>query len=159
MSDGGSPVTTAEEGSLPPVDAVPRSARWLVGLILAALMIPGLVGFEAWPLTGWRLFSLSRDESQTVWVLEALDTGGTAREVSLEELPLGYRHAEWPMTELLGASTSRRERVCDALLAAVADLHPDTTELRLLRDRQRLVEQRGAWLVTHDPEVFHSCRV
>jgi hypothetical protein len=138
---------------------VPRSARWLVGVVLVALLVPGLAGFDVWPLTGWRLFSLSRRETQTNWVLEAADADGATREVSLEELPLGYRHAEWPMTDLLGQSTRQRDEVCGALLAAVADVHPATVELRLVRDHQRLVPEHGDWVVAHDPEVFHSCQV
>ncbi|MGH9214018.1 MAG: hypothetical protein ACRD2C_25595 [Acidimicrobiales bacterium] len=146
------------DGGMASPDRVPRSARWFVGLILAALVIPGLAGLEAWPLTGWKLFSLSRDESQTVWVLESVAAGGATREVSLEDLPLGYRHAEWPMSELLDASMPRRERACDALLAAIVDLHPATTELRLVRDHQQMVAEGGDWVITHDPEEFHTCR-
>ncbi|HEY6416609.1 MAG TPA: hypothetical protein VIX41_10240, partial [Acidimicrobiales bacterium] len=119
-------------------DAVPRSARWLVGALLVLLLVPGLVGFDLWPLTGWRLFSLARDETQTLWVLEAVDGDGSSRLVDVEELPLRYRHAEWPMADLPGAATARRQAVCEALLGAVVDVEPSTAELRIARDRARL---------------------
>ena len=96
-------------------DAVPRSARWLVGVLFVLLLVPALVGFDAWPLTGWRLFSLARDETQTLWVLEAVDDDGSSRLVDVEELPLRYRHAEWPMADLPGASTERRQALCAQL--------------------------------------------
>jgi len=139
-------------------DAVPRSARWLVGTLLVLLLVPGLVGFDAWPLTGWRLFSLARDETQTLWVLEAVDGGGSPRRVDLEELPLRYRHAEWPMADLPGASTARRQAVCEALLAAVVDVEPATAELRIARDAARLEERDGEWTVVDDLEVVHACQ-
>jgi hypothetical protein len=139
-------------------DAVPRSARWLVGVLLVLLLVPGLVGFDAWPLTGWRLFSLARDESQTLWVLEAVDEAGSSRRVELEELPLRYRHAEWPMADLPGASTERRQAVCEALLGAVVELDPGTAELRIARDRARLEERGGEWTTIDDLELIHTCR-
>jgi hypothetical protein len=146
-------------GDRPDLNVVPRRARRFVALVLLALAVPGVIGFEAWPLTAWRLFSLARDGSQTAWVIEAVDTQGDARTVDPEELPLGYRHAEWPMAELPGASTDRREAVCEALLGAVVDAEPSTVALNITRDRQRLVERGGDWTVTHDPEVIHTCRV
>ena len=139
-------------------DAVPRSARWLVGGLFVLLLVPGLVGFDAWPLTGWRLFSLARDETQTLWVLEAVDDDGSSRLVDVEELPLRYRHAEWPMADLPGASTERRQAVCAALLGAVVDVEPATAELRIARDRARLEERGGVWAVVDDLEVIHTCR-
>jgi hypothetical protein len=139
-------------------DAVPRSARWLVGALFALLLVPGLVGFDLWPLTGWRLFSLARDGTQTLWVLEAVDGDGSSRLVDVEELPLRYRHAEWPMADLPGASTARRQAVCEALLGAVVDIEPATAELRIARDRARLEEGYGGWSVIDDLEVVHTCR-
>jgi hypothetical protein len=141
------------------MDAVPRRARWFVGVLLLVMAVPGVIGFEAWPLTGWRLFSLARDDSQTAWVLDAVDDRGDTQAVELEQLPLRYRHAEWPMAELPDASTARREAVCQALLGAVVDLEPETVALSITRDRQRLDERDGEWVVTHDPEVIHTCRV
>jgi hypothetical protein len=138
-------------------DAAPRSARWLVGALFLLLLVPGLVGFDAWPLTGWRLFSLARDETQTLWVLEAVADDGSSRLVDLEELPLRYRHAEWPMADLPGASTERRQAVCEALLGAVVEVEPATVELRIARDRARLEASDGDWTVIDDLEVIHAC--
>jgi hypothetical protein len=141
------------------MDVVPRPAKWLVAVVLLAMAVPGVIGFDAWPLTGWRLFSLARDDSQTAWVLDAVDAEGDTRTVELEQLPLRYRHAEWPMAELPGASTARREAVCQALLGAVVDVEPSTIALNITRDRQHMVERDGEWTVTHDPEIVHTCRV
>lgn len=144
-------------GAPPEGDTAPRSARIFVAVLFVLLLVPGVVGFDAWPLTGWRLFSLSRDADQTRWVLEAVDAAGDRRVVSLEELPLGYRHAEWPMAELPGASRERRDAVCVALADAVADVVPDLQELVIARDHARLVERGGEWVTEHDLEPFHSC--
>jgi hypothetical protein len=147
----------AAPGDVEP-DAVPRSARGLVGALFVLLLVPGLVGFDLWPLTGWRLFSLARDDTQTLWVLEAVDGDGSSRLVDVEELPLRYRHAEWPMADLPGASTARRQAVCEALLGAVVNVEPATAELRIARDRARLERGHGGWSVIDDLEVIHTCR-
>ena len=139
-------------------DAAPRSARWLVGALFVLLLVPGLIGFDAWPLTGWRLFSLARDDTQTLWVLQAVDEDGSSRLVDVEELPLRYRHAEWPMADLPGASTERRQAVCEALLGAVIDVEPATVELRIARDEAQLQERDGEWVVMDELEVLHTCR-
>jgi hypothetical protein len=138
-------------------DVVPRSAKWLVGVLFALLLVPGIIGFEAWPLTGWRLFSASRDAAQTKWVVQAVDGAGAVSTVSLEELPLGYRNAEWPMAELPGASEQHRQDVCRALADAVVDVRPDTVEVHVAKDQQLLVKERGDWVVTHDPEPLTTC--
>lgn len=138
------------------VDEVPRGARRLVSIALVLLLTAGLIGFEAWPLTAWRLFSLARKDQQTMWVVRAELPDGS-REVSLEELPLEYRHAAWPMADLPGASLERRDEVCAALRDAVLDVEPDLQRLEIVRDRQRLVEEGGEWIVRHDAEVVHTC--
>lgn len=88
-----------------------------------------------------------------------MDGDGDRRIVSLEELPLRYRHAAWPMAELRGASTAQRDAVCQALLGPVVDVHPATAELVIARDHAELVERDGEWTTTHDVEPFHSCTV
>lgn len=151
----------AEAGDRPELDAdrVPRGARWFVGVLLVVLAVPAIIGFELWPLTGWRLFSLSRGDSQTKWVVQAVADDGSSRSVSLEELPLRFRHAEWPMAELPGASEGRRQAVCEALLGAVVEVEPGTAAVEITRDRQQLIDDGGEWTLTHDPEVVHTCTV
>ena len=138
-------------------EPVGRRARLLVGVALVLLLVPGLIGFDAWPLTAWRLFSLARGDAQTHWVLEAVDGAGEARTISLERLPLPYRTAEWPLAELPHQSQARRDEVCLALLGAVVRVRPGTDTLRLVRDRQAQVRRHGDWVVEHDPQLFHEC--
>jgi hypothetical protein len=153
-------VTDSAAGTGAPPDAsdrAPRSARVFVAVLFALLLVPGVVGFDAWPLTGWRLFSVSRDADQTRWVIRATDEDGETRTVSLEELPLRYRHAEWPMSELPGASVERRRAVCEALIEPVVEVEPSTVELTIARDRARLVERGGEWVTEHHYEPVASC--
>jgi hypothetical protein len=126
--------------------------RAWVGLLLALLAVPGVVGFDLWPLTGWRLFSLSRDATQTEW---ALDVDG--REVDLEQLPLAFRNAAWPMAELPRASEARQQDVCEALLVGVRAAFPEADQLELVREVRHLDVDDGEERITEDREVIHGC--
>lgn len=140
-----------------PDAGAPVGGRRLVAVALALLILAGGIGFEAWPLTAWRLFSLARGEQQTAWVVHATTAAGEERPVSFEELPLRYRHAAWPIAELPRAGEARRKAVCQALLEPTREVVPDLVALHLVRDRQRLVHEAGEWVVIHDPEVLHTC--
>jgi hypothetical protein len=135
----------------------PRAARWFVGVALALLMIPGVIGFDAWPLTGWRLFSLSRTDHQNRWVLDAVDAEGSLARVSLEELPLRYRQAEWPMAELPGAGDASQQALCRVLLDAVVAEHPATVALHIVKEQQRLEREGDDYAVTSEPTVVVRC--
>jgi hypothetical protein len=65
-------VTSARRGSED--EGTPRWAAWFVGLFLSAFVICAVGGIEAWPLTGWRLFSHLRYEHQTSWRAAGVDS-------------------------------------------------------------------------------------
>ena len=133
--------------------------RIFVWVLLAVLCIPGVIGFELWPASGWRLFSLSRDATQTVWVLEAETREGALRRVSLEELPVAYRLADWVFAELPDAGDRRREDVCTALLAAVRrEVVSDARAFQIVRDRQGLERLDGGTRREHNREILHRCQ-
>jgi hypothetical protein len=121
------------------------------------LLVPGLIGFEAWPLTAWRLFSLARAEEQTHWEIDAITTDGARVPVDLDRLPMAYHLAEWPMALLPDAGDDRREDVCRALLRGVREVVPDVVGLRIVRNEQRLVNRDGDWVVLGDREPVHEC--
>ncbi len=145
------------------VDDIPLSVRRFVGALFVLFLVPGIIGFEVWPLTGWRLFSrfrgaeLSPDTDQSAWGIAAVDDDGASHMVDLERLPLAYRHASWPMFTLPDAATERRDRVCEALADAVVDIDPGIVTLQITLDNARLVERGGHWVVEHDRTAFHEC--
>ena len=138
-----------------------RLGRGLVLGVLVLLLAAGVVGIESWPLTEWKLFSASRDETQTTYVLAAAIEGrddGRMTPFDLEDLPLGYRTAEWPMSRLTRLPDDERDEICVALLDGVIDAvgTPDVA-VELWRDRQTKVEEDGDWVITHDVEVLQRC--
>jgi hypothetical protein len=140
------------------VGIAPR-VKWFVGGLLVLLLVPGLVGFDAWPLTAWRLFSLARAPTQLRWEIEAVDGDGGTRPIDLDELPMAYQLAEWPLAAAgePQATGEQRQRVCEALLEGVRAERPSVTGISIIRNDRRMVERNGDWVAIEDRTPFHSC--
>ena len=135
---------------------ITRLQRAWVVVLLALLIVPGVIGFDLWPLTGWRLFSLSRDATQTEWALD-VRRDGTFEEVDLEQLPLAFRNAAWPMAKLPSASPARRTELCEALLVGVRSAIADVRELALVREVRHLEVLDGEESISEEREVLVRC--
>lgn len=137
---------------------ITRVQRAWVVTVLGLLIVPGVIGFDLWPLTGWRLFSLSRDAAQTEWALDVRADGDDHFvEVDLEALPLAYRNAAWPMAELPRASEARRLALCEALLVGVRDVMPDAAELALVREDRVMTIDDGQTTIRDDRRAVQQC--
>ena len=134
--------------------AVGSRVRWFVGILLTLLVVPGLIGFDAWPLTAWRLFSLARENTQLRWEIEAVDGDGDVRPVDLDELPSAYHLAEWPLAAI---GDGDPEPVCRALLEGVRTELPDVDAITIVRNDRRLLDDDGRWVVIEDRRPFHRC--
>jgi hypothetical protein len=141
-------------------DAVPRSTRVFVGVLFALLLVPGLVGFDAWPLTAWRLFSADRGNTQSRWEVAVVTPGGATEPLDLDELPIAFRNAEWILAGLpsAGAGDARREEVCQALLAGVREhAEPDAAGLVIVRNRRTMEATDEGFEAVDDREAVHTC--
>lgn len=140
---------------------VPRRARAVAAVLFTLLLVPGFVGFDAWPLTAWRLFSADRGDTQTRYEVAVVGSDGTLVPVDLDELPIAFRNGEWILAELPrdDRGDGRREEVCQAVLAAVRDhVDPDAAGLALVRNRRTMVEDPdGGFRATDDREPIHVC--
>ena len=133
----------APSGSEPPA----RWARWYAGVFLAAFVVAGLVGIEAWPLTGWRLFADARTARQVSWLATTVDSTGHEAPIPFADLPAGF-HGN--VQVLKGFATDRPERqlaVCQAWTDAVRARGVDVREVRIYQvrvDVSRRAGDRGA---------------
>ena len=100
--------------------AVSTRIRVFVGCFLGIVVLFGAVGFEAWPLTAFRLFSVARDDTRTSWEARTVDADGRETAFDQQDLPLGYRLAEWPLTEFPSSSDATRAEVCRGIAAVLA---------------------------------------
>lgn len=90
------------------------AVRWAIRGFLAVFLVCGLVGVEAWPLTGWRLFSTLRQPVERRWEAASVHPDGTVRPIDFASLPRGDRGSVAVLRQLAVASQSTRDDVCRA---------------------------------------------
>jgi len=114
---------------------------------LVVFLAFGLIGLEAWPLTGWRLFSLRRHETISELQAFAVDGEGDEHEIELIDLPMGYRHAD---RLLSGLDADERPGWCAAIARGVVEAGgEEPEEMRVYRVRERVPTDAD-----EDPEVL-----
>jgi hypothetical protein len=100
------------DGSLPS-----GRVRAFVALFLVAFVVCGLAGIEAWPLTGWRLFSQLRTNHQVTWRAAAV-AGGDETSIRFADLPRAYRNFPLVMGTFASLDPDERASACRAWLRA-----------------------------------------
>jgi hypothetical protein len=115
-------------------------ARPFVAVLLAAFVTCGILGIEAWPLSGFRLFSAPRSSVATGWRLVAVTVDGEQVPVNVSRLGAAYRGFGFVARSLDDLPTSERVAVCGAWLrAAAASIGIDTADLMLVKVEQTLL--------------------
>ncbi|HJP65243.1 MAG TPA: hypothetical protein VKA30_02940 [Actinomycetota bacterium] len=114
-------------------DVVPVRTRLFVWAFLAAFAVCGAMGVEAWPLTGFRLFSHLRTRDLVTYRTVAVDTAGTEAPVPFGRLPVAYKGFGLIAPTLPALPADRARSACRDLLAAVRDRSPEVAGIRVYR--------------------------
>ena len=121
----------------PTAVAVPTRIRVFVGCFLGIVVLFGLVGFEAWPLTAFRLFSVARDDTRTSWEARTVDAEG--RETAFGQRTcrsaIDWRSGRSPSSR--APATRRRDDVCRGI-ARVPGCRPRGRGVRVYRVREHI---------------------
>lgn len=105
--------------------------RLLTWTLVAAVGMFGFTGVEAWPLTGWRLFSARRQPVVLRYEARVVTVAGEAP-VPFGALPHGYSGSGPILARMAGQDPLAREPVCAAWAAAAARaLRAAVTEVRV----------------------------
>jgi hypothetical protein len=144
-------------------DATGRPQPWarpFVTVLLTATLTCGVLGIEAWPLSGFRLFSTPRSSVTTGWRLVALTADDEQVPVNVSRLGAAYRGFGFVARSLDELPTSDRAAVCTVWFRAVASIGIDATALQLVRVDQSLVPRDDDGPLA-DPRrrVVTTCRV
>lgn len=153
MRSAASPdLSSGEEGP----SKVPARVRWFVWAFLTVFVFTGLAEVEAFPFTGWRLFSGLRHERNTSLAAMAVDSSGVETPFSFASLPPAY----WWGTNLLTGFTRRspadQAGICDAWAAGARAEGRDVAVIRIyevVRIVSDRVGDRGAPVSTRSLRI------
>jgi hypothetical protein len=126
---------------------VPRWTRRFVAAYLAAFLLCGLVGVEAWPLTGWRLFADARPARQPGFQAVTVDPAGRETPIPFAALPAGFHGNVQVLKGFAGLPDDRKLAVCRAWADAVGARGGQVAAVRIYRtvtDVAARVGRRGA---------------
>jgi hypothetical protein len=127
--------------------AVPAWTRRFVAVFLAAFVVCGVFGLEAWPLTGWRLFADARRPVQVSWQAVTVDRAGGETPVPFRDLPAGFQGDVQVLKGFAALPVGRQAAVCGAWADAVRARGGQVEAVRIYRvvaDVSMRVGERGA---------------
>jgi hypothetical protein len=125
------------------VQGVPPATRWVVRCFLAAFLACAVLGVEAWPFTGFRLFSTLREETRNVWVADTVALDGRETRLWFSELPAAYQGFHLIMPGFRHLSPSAQRASCEAWLAEARRVQPSAVELRIYRATWQALPRNG----------------
>jgi hypothetical protein len=112
---------------------VPAWARVFVFGYLTAFLICGVFVIEAWPLTGFRLFSHLRYPRLLGWQATTVDRSGRETIIYFGAFPRTYRHLPLIMRTYGTLPQRRQEAICQAWAAEVRRHGREVTGVRIYR--------------------------
>jgi hypothetical protein len=115
-----------------------RGIRLFVGGFLALFLVSGTIGVEAWPLTGWSLYSRLRHGEGWAWQVLAVGPDGTERAVDLQGLPAAYHGVAYFLGGFGSRHPAEKESACRALGGAARTQYPDAVAVAVDRVRYRI---------------------
>ena len=124
-------------------ETVPPHVTWFVRAFLAAFIVCGLAGIEAWPLTGFRLFSHLRHEHAVSWERTAVDAAGVERAITFDGLPDGYRSFVLLVTSFASKPRDERDAMCRAWVEGLRTLDHGAVAMRIYELDQSLLPRSG----------------
>ena len=133
---------TSRKGQ-PAAASVPTATRWFVRIFLALFFVCAVSRLEAWPLTGFRLFSTLRTGHETTWVADTVGSDGTETRLWFSDLPRPYQGFYLVMRRFRRLPSAEQLAMCRAWLAEARALRSDVSSLRVYREERTALPRNG----------------
>ena len=115
----------------------------VVLLALALLLVAGVATVEAWPFTGWRLYSNTKGPTAGGYFAYWVGNDGAEHKVNYDDLPYSYRRAPYVLDKFPRSDAATREEVCDALVHGERNNGRDVASIRVYWEVRRVVPVNG----------------
>ena len=117
---------------------VPLWTRGFVAIYLIAFLLCGAFAIEAWPLTGWRLFSHPRRANLYGWRAYTFDARGRETAIDFARFPRADRHLPLIMQTYGKLPPAREDAVCRAWAARMRSFGVQVSGVRIYRTHVNL---------------------
>ena len=117
--------------------------RVLLYVFLLTFVYFGVEGKELWPMTGWRLFSSVRTDSQSSWQVDYIGVDGRSRPVPFDRMSWAYRGFPQVLRGFPDLPRDDQVGVCSAWLGALQALGIESDQLEIHRTTWRLSDREG----------------
>lgn len=134
-----------------------RRRRWFVGLFLGLFSVAALADVNAWPMTGWRLFSTLRGPTQSGWEAVVVDKGGAESPVPFHRLPRGYHGALHVLQDFASLGPGERAAVCGAWADGARRVGFEVAAVRVYRTRSTVSRGGSPPTTVVRREQAYSC--
>lgn len=121
-----------------------RGIRLFVGGFLGVFLIGGLLGLEAWPLTGWKMYARLRHGDFWGWQVRAVAADGVERSVDLRNTPAAYHGVTHFLSGFEGLSADDRDATCRALGEVARAQHPGVAAVAIDHVLGRIPTEPGS---------------
>lgn len=113
-------------------DPIPRWTRVFAYGLIAVVLCAGVASFEAWPLSGFKLFSATRGPTRVSWELQAV-VDGEEQKVAIGETGAELGYSTLVLADFDEMSAGERDDVCAAWVAPLRESGAPVDELRIYR--------------------------
>jgi len=112
-------------------DTVGPGVRAFVAVFLTAFVACAVLQVDAWPFSGWRLFSHLRTGEVRGWLATAVEPDGVERPIPFGSFPIGHRGELQVLEGFDDLSAAGRGAVCRAWAAELVRTGVEVVEIRV----------------------------
>lgn len=107
-------------------------------MFLALFIFTGVFEIQAWPFTGWRLFSQTRTDESVALAAVVVDRAGHSHPLRGGSVP-AFRNLSAVAAYFDGLSPASKAATCRAWLSSIRRVVPAVVAVRIYRVTQELV--------------------
>jgi hypothetical protein len=117
--------------------------RALVAVFLSVFVVCGLLQVEAWPFSGWQLFSHVRTAEIQGWLATGVGPDGIERPIPFGSFAAGHRGELGVLKGFDGLSPADRRDVCRAWADEMTRIGAEVVEIRIYATAVPTRDQAG----------------
>ena len=120
-----------------------RPVKVIVLLTLAMLFIAGTFTIEAWPFTGWRLYSNTKGPTAGSFIAYRVGPNHGEHLVDYHDLPYAFQRTPYVLNKFPSSSANEREDACDGIAQGEREAGRPVAAIRIYWEVRRVVPVNG----------------